>query len=185
MHAAAERPGPATRALRSAGGFLQLVPRRAAWLPSLAWMGLILWTSSLPSGPGPYRPGRALLLNLGHAPLFGVLALFAALAIPRRGGWPRFEARAAAGVLAFVLAFAVAVELYQEGMAPSRDGSLLDVMTDMTGAACTLWVAGYLGRPRAEDRGLGLRLAAGVLACLASAALATWLPDWVPGHAWM
>ncbi|HVS10620.1 MAG TPA: VanZ family protein [Planctomycetota bacterium] len=189
MHAAAERPGLATRALRSAGRLLQLVPRRAAWLPALGWMGLILWASSLPGGPGPWRPLRALVLNLGHAPLFGVLALLAALSLPRRGGWPRLEAPATAGVLAFVLAFGVAVELYQHAVASGRDGSLLDVATDMTGAACALWVAGYLSRADAEDRGLWMRLAIGVVACVGAAALATWLPAWLPermpGHAWL
>jgi len=61
-----------------------------------------------------------------------------------------------AGVLAGVLAFSLFDEFHQS-MTPGRDFSLLDVVTNLCGAACVLWTAAYVNRT-GEDRGLGWRL---------------------------
>lgn len=114
------------------------------------------------------------LSNSGHAPLFGLLALWVAPLLPRRAGWPRLDAPRVALVLAGVLAYAVVDELHQSTV-PGRDATPWDIVTDLVGAACTLWVIAYLGRAGASERGLWLRLAAGVLLCGLAGALATGL----------
>ena len=141
-----------------------------AWV--LVWMGLI-WTLSSrePSGePSPLV--LSWLSNCGHAPLFGLLALWVVPLLDRGRAWVRLDARRLALVLAGVLAYAVVDELHQSTV-PGRDATPWDVLTDMTGAACTLWVVAYVGREGASERGLWRRLAAGVLLCGIAGGLAT------------
>src|SRR6185503_4677191 len=113
------------------------------------------------------------LLNFAHAPLFGVLALFWALALPRAGpgGWPALSRAARAGVVLAVLAYAVADEWHQSHT-PGRSSTWHDVVTDVAGAAATLSAAAYLARADAAGGGLARRLALGLCACAAAAGLA-------------
>jgi VanZ family protein len=126
----------------------------------------------------------AFLMNLAHAPLYGLLALWMALLLPRELDWPRIDLRTSSSVLAAVMAFGVTDELHQHFVV-RRDLSLLDLGTDWTAAACTLWVAASVGRASASQQGtLGrLLLAAGL--CLAAAAAATTVPRFFPGVGWM
>lgn len=126
----------------------------------------------------------AYLSNLAHAPLYGLLALWMALLLPRESGWPRIDLRSASLVLAGVAAFGVVDELHQRFVA-RRDLSLLDLATDLTAGACTLWVAASAGRPRASDTGLYGRLLVSSGLCLAAAAAATSVPRFFPGVGWM
>lgn len=169
------RPGPLLGLLRAAGRALLLVPRPLAPLPALAWMGLIAWLSNLSGEAGPPSILGGFVNNLAHAPLYGLLALWFVLALPRAGGWARLDGRSAAWVLGAVLAYALLDEWHQS-TSPGRDASGYDVLTDGVGAACTLWVIAYLGRTGAGQRGLVLRLAAGVALCCAAALLATFEP---------
>lgn len=176
--------GALLAALRRAGQLLQRVPRGRAWLPLGLWMALIWTVSSITFHTRPGLPAQSFLNNLGHAPLFGLLALWAALGLPRERGWPRLDRRAVALVLAGVLAWGVIDELHQ-GSVPGRDVSVLDLLTDLTGAACVLWVARYAGRPEATSRGATARLGAGLVLCASAAAVATWLPVAFGGVGWM
>jgi VanZ family protein len=188
--AEAARPAPLVAGLRAAGGGLQRIPRRLAWIPVALWMGLITALSSVPGRPGGTSATWAYLSNLGHAPLFGLLALWAALLLPREavpsrpGRWPRLDARGHAAVLAGVLAFGVIDELHQLSTG-RRDFSVLDLATDLTGAACVLWVAAAVGHPRSTGAGVAGRLMVSAGLCLAAAAVATWLPGFFEGVAWM
>ena len=184
---------PAVSLLRSIGALLQRIPRRAAWVPVLIWVGCIAWLGSRP--PGGQEPGLlgSLPANLAHAPLYGLLALWAVLLVPRSPApgrwpvvrWPLVDGRAVGGVLALVLSCAVLDELHQAFGGRGRDGSVLDILTDLVGAACVLAVIAYLGRVGATGPGLWSRLGAGVLACLVAASLATWGGEWLGAAAWL
>ena len=60
-----------------------------------------------------------------------------------------------------------------QGTIVGRTESWGDVLTDVLGVASVLWVAGYLGRPDATEEGTRSRLMRALLACCASALLAT------------
>lgn len=186
--AAADRgPGPSDPwigLLRRAGRGLQRVPRSRAWVPAVLWMTLI-WLVSSAGFPGPGRPSPfGWFTNLGHAPLFGLLGLWLALSLPRAGGWPRLGRREVGLVLGLVAAYALVDELHQ-GFVAGRDPSVFDVATDLVGAACTLWIAGFVPRETARDAGLGLRVLASLALCALAASLATWMPLAFPEHGWM
>jgi hypothetical protein len=181
-------------ALRALGALLLSLPRAQAFAPIVLWSALIYTLSSL-SAEGIVSFGRGtFLVNLGHAPLFGLLGMWFALALPReqlrregdeRSGWPRIVGAGRAAVLAATAVWGVADELHQHLAGNGRDFSLLDVVTDVVGAACVLAVIDYAGRDGATDGGLLGRLGLGVLACLAAAALATWGPLLSPWAAWL
>lgn len=161
--------------LRAVGERLQRLPRSLWSVAALLWMGLIWGLSSL---HGVQRTGGVALaypFNLGHALLFGLLAACWALSLPRAQGWPRISRAAALGVLLAVLGFGILDEWHQAHI-PGREASLFDLVTNLTGAACVLWIAAFVPRGEARDGALRLRLALCVLACAAAAALATWPP---------
>ena len=158
--------------LRGAGALLQRLPRGFAWLPVGAWMALIWGLSSQVGDDEPRPAWMGWVSNLAHAPLFGLLALWLALALPRRGGWPRLDGRAIVAIVLVVGLWGGIDELHQSTVL-GRDASLSDVLTDLTGAVCTLWIAAYVGSGEASDRGLWKRLGLGILACSLAALLAT------------
>ena len=170
--------------MRRVGEVLQGVPRARAWLLAGLWMSLIWLVSGATFGSSGGPSSMGWFTNLGHAPLFGLLGLWLALTLPRQGGWPRLDKPAVLRVLALVAGYALIDELHQ-GFVAGRDPSLLDVATDLVGAACTLWIASFVPLSRARDGGLGLRLLAALAACAAAASLATWLPLAFPELGWM
>jgi VanZ family protein len=176
--------GPLVGLLRAWGRALQRLPRARAWILVALWMGLITILSSRPGHAGPPSALWAYLMNLAHAPLYGLLALWMALLVPRELGWPRIDVRWSSLVLAAVLAFGVTDELHQHFVV-RRDLSLLDLGTDLTAAACTLWVAASVGRREASEQGTAGRLLLAAGLCLAAAALATSVPRFFPGVGWM
>jgi VanZ family protein len=169
--------GPVTRALRSAGRRLLALPAPLVAALVVAWGALIWWLSGHAS-PVAVEPSPLWewLSNLAHAPLFGLLTLLvAALALraPRSGvhAWPRAEGPRRALVLAAILCYGVLDEWHQSRVV-GRDASALDVLTDVVAGALVLWIVGVLGRPELTERGLLARLALGLAACAACAALA-------------
>lgn len=135
-------------------------------------MALIWQLSDLPSGDEPRILWGAWLSNCAHAPLFGLLALWCVVALPRADGWPRLGPRALAAILLLVLAYGVVDELHQ-GTTPGRHPSAFDVLTDLVGAACSLWLAGHVGSRGATARSTGLRLVAGLALCALAGLVAT------------
>ncbi len=163
--------------LRRLGYALLRLPRLVRALLCVSWMGLI-WalgaqTFQAPKGPpGFWR----IATNLAHAPLFAILALFAAafaLSPQSSGGerrWPRVGAKEGLAILGVTILWAF-VDEWHQSLVPGRDPSAFDLLTDFAGAACVLWVVGYLGREAASEQGLRWRLLGGSLVCLASASL--------------
>jgi VanZ family protein len=183
--AEARLPGGLLGGLRRAGALLLRLPRRWAWAPALSWCALIWTLSARTARPAvDYVTLREWLTNSGHAVLYGLLALWCALALPRRAGWPVLDVAPGLVVLACVLAYGTVDELHQ-AFVPGRNAAVPDVVTDLVGATCTLWIAAYVGRGGATGAGLARRLALGLAACFAAGAVATFAPALWPDAAWL
>lgn len=172
-------------ALRRLGGVLQRIPRGWAALAALGWAGLIAFLSSRP--PPSIGAGGGLaevLSNLAHAPEYGGLVVWLALAVPRRDGWPDLAPRTVAAILGAVAAYAVVDEIRQ-AFTPHRDPSAFDVLTDLVGASATLACIVAAGTRALPSRRILARIVLGILACAAAATLATFVPKLFPDAAWL
>jgi hypothetical protein len=180
-----ERAEGLARILQALGRTLQRIPRSAAVALAFAWAALI-WFASSRSAPaiGPEGSWGKLLGNLAHAPEYGVLVLWLALALPRRDGWPVLEPRSVSWILVVAVLYAILDEVHQS-YTPDRDASAFDVLTDFVGASATLACVVAEGGERASSKELRKRLVLGLLACVLAAALATFGPDAWPGAAWL
>jgi hypothetical protein len=137
-----------------------------------AWYGLIYVLSSGPTGSRIGPISGSWMLNTGHSLLFGLLALWIVLGLPRAGGWPVVKPASVAFVLGLVLILGALDELHQ-GSVAGRSMSAADVLTDLTGATCVLWICAYSGSAAAGERGLRTRLGLAIAACFAAGAVAT------------
>jgi hypothetical protein len=106
----------------------------SAWLPVVAWAGLIFTLSSIPDLGTGLGDWDLVLRKVAHAAEFAVLGVLLLRAVQRP-------------VLAFLLASAYAVsdEIHQT-FVPGRLGSPLDVLIDMSGVAVGIAVALRLRR---------------------------------------
>ena len=201
MGAAGQRSG-LRGALGALGDGLLHLPRGFYAGLVVGWLALISWFSSWPARGVSSLGATALVTNLGHAFLFGMLALWCALCLPRPGGrgptggkgagggrhassWPALGVGVRVALLVLVALLGLLDETHQHMADRGRDFSLFDVVTDATGAWCLLCVAAYLRRDGTTEAGLAARVLAAVLACLAAAALATWGPRLWPGVGWL
>lgn len=164
-------------------GWLLALPRPAAWALCVAWCAFITWCSSRPASIEPSPWWWGVLSNGAHGPLFGLLACWIALLVPRECGWPALGTGARIGVCLAIAALGVADELHQSTV-PGRDMSVLDVLTDVAGAAASLEIVAFLGRAERPAAGLGTRLALAALVSLGCGALATWVPVCFPDVRW-
>ena len=180
--AAAPRPG--VDQLRAVGRGLLAIPFPLSLLPVVLW-GWLIWYLSAQSevDPGPLVPRTPLIGNLAHAFEFGMLAFWAVLLLPRRGGWPALSRTHVAGVAVLLLGYAFLDEWHQSRV-PERNASLLDLLTDAVGIASVLVVIAYLGRSEASSAGLRRRLLAGLAGCVAAAGLATFYQSRWGGGPW-
>lgn len=160
------------KALRQVGDLLQKLPRWMGAGLALVWILVIWQLSSLPSSDEPSDFFNSWFYNCGHAPLFGLLALFAIIALPRGGDWPELNRFAWLAVLGFVVGYA-GIDEFHQASSPGRSASVLDVLTDAVGAACTLWIVSYVGREDAHTRGLATRFAAGLALCVLAGLIST------------
>lgn len=174
-----------SRCLRAVGAVLQWIPRRWAWIPVLGWMGLIFHLSSRPApdwgGPGSVA---SVLRNSGHALEYGVLALFSALLLPRKLGWPDVDGRRYLTLVALIFLFAASDEWHQQSTS-HRDGSACDALTDVTGASLTLAAIVFAGGARASEEKLARVFLFGLPAVLLAGAIATYLPRCLPNLPWL
>jgi VanZ family protein len=170
--------GSLARVLRAIGAGLQRIPRAWAWIPVLAWAGLIFFLSSRPAphlGGAPNLVG-GWLTNSAHGVEYGMLALWSALLVRRRVGWPDLDRRAFTALVVAIALYAASDEWHQS-FTPHRDASVCDVITDVVGAACTLAAIAFAGGARASDEKLARVFAYGIPAVLLAGALATFA-DW-------
>ena len=160
-------------AFRRLGQGLLSLPRVAVLGLFLSWSYLMLWAMTLPSQDlEGINYMNSWVSDLGHAPLFGLWVLCMLPLLPRSGGWVVLGKRAWTALLTMTLAFGVTSEWLQSSI-PGRHAAWGDVVTDLVGATCVLWVVSYLGSPGASEAGTRSRLLWGVVACCAAALLAT------------
>lgn len=117
---------------------MSAVVRAARWLPALAAMAAIAWSSHQTTWPDPVVGYPDWLL---HGVTFGVLAGTVMFALHRRGDRRRW--RIAAIAVAVASLYGVVDEVHQ-GFIAERDASALDWVADTIGAAVaaaivTLW----------------------------------------------
>lgn len=171
---AAETSAPTLGALRRTGDLLTRVPR-GVWLGVAALWMVFIWRLS--GGTPPDTPVGffwATLGNLVHAPLFGLLALWLALALPRGGPRPRWPllSTALVGAVVVLVGLYGAVDEWHQSLVPGRTPSVRDLGIDLVGAYATLAVARYVSRAEAREAGVHRRLLAASAACIGAALVA-------------
>jgi len=159
--------------LRALGAWLLRVPRGAFAIGALAWIGMIAYLSAQTLEQAPGGPFWRFLGNGVHVPLFGLLALWLALALPRRDTdrWPRLTVWSGVAIVAFVALNGALDEWHQS--TTGRTASVSDVLTDTVAAAWVVLVATYVGKGEASVSGTRRRLWGGVAICLLAVAIAT------------
>ena len=162
-------------------GFARLMgklPRGLGPILAAVWYGFIFTISSQQDIGRPGIITGDWMMNAGHSLLFGLLALCLLLCLPRREGWPVIGRASSGAVLGMVLVLAALDELHQ-GTVPGRHMAVTDVITDMTGAACVVWICAYAPSTSASERGIRARLMLGIAACCLAGAVATLADDYL------
>ena len=160
-------------ACRWLGQGLLSLPTVAVLFLIAGWSYLMYWAVTLPAEDlEGVHYFKNWVNDLGHAPLFGLWVLWMLPLLARREGWVVLGAKAWCGFLSLAVAGGAATEWLQGSIA-GRTASWGDGLTDVGGVASVLWVAGYLGRVDATEEGTRSRLMRALLACCASALLAT------------
>jgi VanZ family protein len=114
--------------------------RVVAWLPVIAWAGLIFAFSAQPNLRFAADPGLDFLVRkAGHMGVFGILALLLWRALAGTTAWRRPWAWA----LVFAVLYAIPDEFHQ-GFVAGRHESAGDVGIDAAGAAVAIAGAGII-----------------------------------------
>lgn len=186
----ASEPANGVRAFRVLGRVLLRQPRLLAWVAPVGWAGLIYFLSSLEpvEGPSALQILGGLLSNLAHPAFFGILALLMVPVLGRRDGedgrrWTSMSPEAGLWVVVLATLYGFTDELHQSTV-PGRDASLLDVLSDFTGALCVVMVIRFLGRSNATDRGLRRALLLAFVASFTAAGLSTVWDNYVGEPPW-
>ncbi|MDG1498655.1 MAG: VanZ family protein [Planctomycetota bacterium] len=162
--------------IRGSGRLAVALPRSFWFATATAWAGGIYYLSSLSSPPSEPSYLWAWIANMAHAPLYGLLALWLALALPRADSdlghkWSRLDPKHFHLVLWSVVAYAVLDELHQGAIA-GRDASPYDLLTDFCAAFITLKVATAAVQD-VTPKQMNRRLIRGVLVCCLAGLAAT------------
>ena len=118
-----------------------------AWWPPLAWAGVILAATSLPSSQVP-SVGVPHVDKLMHLGLYAVLGALVARALPRLAGAMPTR-RTLLLALAGIALFGAADEWHQQWV-PGRSADALDWCADVVGGTFALLLVARL-RPRLEQ----------------------------------
>jgi len=178
-------PLPAlVRALRLAGGALLALSPGTRWIPAASWMALIfvLSTQQFP-GSGPQGVGWGIAVNGYHCFEYGVLALFLALFAPREQGWPKLRERQTFWIVFVAGLYGLSDEFHQH-FVPTRNSSLLDLLSDVVGAWLAVRAAARIGGVDYDPRILARIVGWGIPLCFACGALANWGAEWFPWVSW-
>lgn len=141
----------------------------AAFAFVVLWGALITWLSAQSPRSGDPRGYAAhLLLNSGHAPLFGFWAVGVAYGLAARIPRPIPDRGCAAAAFLLTILFG-ALDEWHQSFVVGRTSSWTDVLTDGVGAAVFLLCLRYLARERATAAGFVARVALGAAVVLAVA----------------
>ena len=114
--------------------------RAAAWLPVIAWAGLIFAFSAQPNLRFAADPGLDFLVRkAGHMAVFGILALLLWRALASTSAWRRSWVWS----VALAILYAITDEFHQ-GFVTGRHPSPVDVGIDAAGAAIAVLAAGLI-----------------------------------------
>src|SRR5665811_806698 len=114
--------------------------RIVAWLPAIAWAGLIFAFSAQPNLRFAPDEGLDFLIRkAGHIGIFGILALLLWRAVATTTA----RRRPPAWALALTVLYAITDELHQGGVI-GRHAAAVDVGIDATGALIAVVAAGLL-----------------------------------------
>ena len=114
--------------------------RVAAWLPVIAWAGLIFAFSAQPNLRFAADPGLDFLVRkAGHMAVFGILALLLWRALASTSAWRRPWAWS----VALAILYAITDEFHQ-GFVAGRHPSALDVGIDAAGALIAVVAVGII-----------------------------------------
>lgn len=140
------------------------------------WSALIFWLSAQQARSDDTGGSAVhlLLMNAGHAPLFGIWAAGAAFYLACKTPRPIPDISFTLNAIVATLAFGTLDEIHQY-FVPGRTASWTDVATDGIGAAVALYCLRYVASPRSAASGLLLRILIGIVTMLASGAVATWV----------
>jgi len=184
MNPGAERPPPAVRALRAAGRALLALSPATRWIPAASWMALTFVLSMQQFGGGGADGfGWGIASNGYHCFEYGVLAISLCLFAPREQGWPRLRARETAWIVAAAALYGLSDEIHQH-FVPSRNSSLLDLLSDTVGAWLATRAVARAGGIDYDARVLQRIVLLGIPLCIACGALANWGADWFPWVSW-
>jgi VanZ like family len=181
MRASAEAPVPApVRALRVlARGLLALSPA-VRWVPAVGWMTLTFVLSMQDFGIGGGTGlSWGILSNGYHCFEYGVLAIFLALFLPREQGWPRLGPRETRWIVLAAGLYGMSDEIHQ-AFVPSRNCSILDLLSDVTGAWLATRAAARAGGIDYDPRRLARIVLFGIPLCFLCGTLAELMPRWFP-----
>jgi len=138
------------------------------WMPPIAVMAALWWSSSRTPVPGEAWPLGDVLHNAMHVVAFGLLGT--TLWFACHGGVTPSERWAACVALAVAVAYGIVDELHQATV-PGRVSSVYDVASDACGAALAVHL---LRRWHGEIRPSAWSLPLLVGAAMVSVSLATW-----------
>ncbi len=160
--------------LRWVGGLLLGLPRPVGVLVAVSWAALIWYLSSQTIDEPPRGWPWAFAGNAAHVVLFGLFALWLALALPRDGdaGWPRLTPGRIALLFLAVAVYGAIDEVHQSFT--GRTPSFFDWITDTCAAAWVAGTAAHVENGRATRASTAARFTGGLAISLAAAALATW-----------
>jgi VanZ family protein len=129
----------------------------------VAACGLVLWVSNYQ----PSNLGESVVLpflfQIGHAPLYGILALTCLMLWGEQGP---FNSSAIGAAIALV-AFVGYLDEWHQLSVPARASDLRDVCTDLIGACSAVLLARWASATR-PSWGAGLKLLVSILAVLAA-----------------
>jgi hypothetical protein len=153
--------GVVVRLVAAVARGLAALPRPVAMLGTIAWMGLVFVLSS---GRRDFLPpgwSGSFVGNAGHAAIFGLLALLAARAAGSgpRASWAGFAIAVLYG----------ATDEWHQSHVPGRTASLADWVTDVIGAAGSLWILAAVP----DDARISRRFGVVAVAVVVAAANAT------------
>ena len=125
----------------------------------------------------------AWLMNLRHAPAFGLFGLLFLWATSRANERLAADGRRVFWAVMAVLVYGLIDERHQY-YTPGRDASLSDILTNLAGGwSCAAFLRALEDRaPQPRIRRL---VVIGVLACAIAALVATLLPQQWPGLTWL
>jgi VanZ family protein len=150
----------------------------------VGWIALLWSLSERPPNLATQgSPSLAWFWNFSHAPAYGALALWLAIATRARGKVLVPTLRAAFWIVSFAVVHGVVDELHQS-VVPGRDASVLDILTDLCGSSTVAFVL-WTTHAAAGTRSVARAALLGLAACILSGAVATFVPYLFPEITWL